>query len=302
MTRHQSTKGQGTPPNGTNLEFALPIGTSPAELIRASGDHSEAAQTGRTHDCTDELRHCRNLLQGRSHPHTGMRRRGRSRACAIEGLRRSKLYSARSRNSALLQRAYRPPFAATGLNGWFEELLRSGMSLRSQRREFVSGSALRRSGCRALQQMVGIAGNGAAKDCRGEWRLQMRVHATRGRLMSKGLLGDGEGSISVPSHRAPLASKCLGLPDGKHRDYSALLALHQMRAVISSGEYRPRETTSGPHGTWASAQPSRITLKTSGKFRPQPDRENAFAGASGGGDGPDIQPSFVDAARFARNS
>ena len=45
---------------------------------------------------------------------------------------------------------------------------------------------------------------------------------------------------------------------------------------------------------------SRITPENNGKIRPQPDRENAFAGASGGGDGSDIQPSFVDAAQFAR--
>jgi hypothetical protein len=34
-----------------------------------------------------------------------------------------------------------------------------------------------------------------------------------------------------------------------------------------------------------------ITLENNEKIRPQPDRENAFARASGGGDGPDIQPS-----------
>ncbi len=34
--------------------------------------------------------------------------------------------------------------------------------------------------------------------------------------------------------------------------------------------------------------PSRITLENNGKIRPQPDRENAFARASGGGDGPDV--------------
>jgi hypothetical protein len=45
---------------------------------------------------------------------------------------------------------------------------------------------------------------------------------------------------------------------------------------------------------------SRITLENNEKIRPEPDGENAFAGAGGGGDGPDIQPSFVDAARFAR--
>ena len=44
----------------------------------------------------------------------------------------------------------------------------------------------------------------------------------------------------------------------------------------------------------------RITLEYNEKIRPQPDRENAFAGSSGGGDGPVVQPSFVDAAPFAR--
>ena len=31
--------------------------------------------------------------------------------------------------------------------------------------------------------------------------------------------------------------------------------------------------------------PSRITLENNGKIRPEPDRENAFAGASGGDEG-----------------
>ena len=38
--------------------------------------------------------------------------------------------------------------------------------------------------------------------------------------------------------------------------------------------------------------PTRITLENNGKIRPQPDRENAFAGASGGGDGPGDEPSL----------
>ena len=38
--------------------------------------------------------------------------------------------------------------------------------------------------------------------------------------------------------------------------------------------------------------PSRITLENNGKIRPRPDPENLFAGASGGGDGSDIQPSL----------
>jgi hypothetical protein len=37
--------------------------------------------------------------------------------------------------------------------------------------------------------------------------------------------------------------------------------------------------------------PSRITPEYNGKIRPPPDRENAFARASGGADGPEIQPS-----------
>ena len=46
--------------------------------------------------------------------------------------------------------------------------------------------------------------------------------------------------------------------------------------------------------------PCHITLENNGKIRPQPDRENAFARASGGGDGPDIQPSLVDAALICK--
>jgi hypothetical protein len=47
--------------------------------------------------------------------------------------------------------------------------------------------------------------------------------------------------------------------------------------------------------------PSRITLENNEKIRPQPDRENAFEGASGGADATGIEHSFVDGARFARN-
>jgi len=36
---------------------------------------------------------------------------------------------------------------------------------------------------------------------------------------------------------------------------------------------------------------SRITLENHGKIRPQPDRENAFAGASGGADATGIERS-----------
>jgi hypothetical protein len=39
--------------------------------------------------------------------------------------------------------------------------------------------------------------------------------------------------------------------------------------------------------------PSRITLEYNEKIWPQPDRENAFAGASGGGDGTGVERSLV---------
>ena len=37
--------------------------------------------------------------------------------------------------------------------------------------------------------------------------------------------------------------------------------------------------------------PARLTLESNEKTRPEPDWENAFAGASGGGDGTEIQRS-----------
>ena len=45
---------------------------------------------------------------------------------------------------------------------------------------------------------------------------------------------------------------------------------------------------------------SRISLENNGKIRSQPARENHFVKASGGGSGTDVEPSFVDAAQFAR--
>jgi hypothetical protein len=38
--------------------------------------------------------------------------------------------------------------------------------------------------------------------------------------------------------------------------------------------------------------PTRITLENNEKIRPQPDRENAFAGASGGGNATAGEPSL----------
>ena len=55
-----------------------------------------------------------------------------------------------------------------------------------------------------------------------------------------------------------------------------------------------------PMGRGSVNSPTRITPENNGKIRPQPDWENAFARASGGGDGPDIQPSLVDAALICK--
>ena len=37
--------------------------------------------------------------------------------------------------------------------------------------------------------------------------------------------------------------------------------------------------------------PTRITLEYNGKIRPQPDRENGFSRACGGGNATDVEPS-----------
>ena len=47
----------------------------------------------------------------------------------------------------------------------------------------------------------------------------------------------------------------------------------------------PERPPSGLLALAAVLSPTRITLENSGKIRPQPDRENAFAGASGGEEG-----------------
>ena len=52
-----------------------------------------------------------------------------------------------------------------------------------------------------------------------------------------------------------------------------LRAIHQIRAVIRSGEYRPRETASGPRGGRASAQPH--------PHNPRKQRKNPASAGSG---------------------
>ncbi len=65
----------------------------------------------------------------------------------------------------------------------------------------------------------------------------------------------GERSISVPSLRTPLPSKCSASPLDKVNDFKAIQEIHQIGAVMRSGEYRPWETASGPPGPGGSAQP-----------------------------------------------
>lgn len=64
-----------------------------------------------------------------------------------------------------------------------------------------------------------------------------------------------------------------------------LQATHQARAVMRSGEYRPERPLPGQSAQRPVLSPSRITRKYNEKIRPPPDRENAFAGASGGDEG-----------------
>jgi hypothetical protein len=62
--------------------------------------------------------------------------------------------------------------------------------------------------------------------------------------------------------------------------------------VKRSGEYRPGENASGPSDAVAGEQPLSHNLRKQRQIRPQPDRENAFARASGGGDGTGGEPSL----------
>ncbi|MCC6007002.1 MAG: hypothetical protein JJU40_04945, partial [Rhodobacteraceae bacterium] len=70
-----------------------------------------------------------------------------------------------------------------------------------------------------------------------------------------------------------------------------LQTIHQIGAVMRSREIGPERPLPGFLELAPVFSPSRITLENNGKIRPQPDRQNAFAGASGGGDGTGIQPS-----------
>ena len=71
-----------------------------------------------------------------------------------------------------------------------------------------------------------------------------------------------------------------------------LQALHQIGAVMRSGDSGAERTLWALFAPGPVNSPSRITLEYNGKIRPQPDRENSFSRASGGGDGSDVEPSL----------
>ena len=54
----------------------------------------------------------------------------------------------------------------------------------------------------------------------------------------------------------------------------------------------PERTRSGLMGNVPVNSPSRITPENNGKIRPRPARENAFTGASGGGNTTAVEPSL----------
>jgi hypothetical protein len=66
---------------------------------------------------------------------------------------------------------------------------------------------------------------------------------------------NGERSISVPSYRTPLASKCSGRRLEDRNDFMRLQVPHQIGAVIRFREHWPLETASDTACSSASAQP-----------------------------------------------
>jgi hypothetical protein len=68
--------------------------------------------------------------------------------------------------------------------------------------------------------------------------------------------------------------------------YQHLIELFTITAQSSGPEsIGPERRFLGLSSRGPVLSPSRITLENNGKIRPQPDRENAFAGASGGDEG-----------------
>jgi hypothetical protein len=72
--------------------------------------------------------------------------------------------------------------------------------------------------------------------------------------------------------------------------YEKFTKMVQSRGRENIGPERPLPARLAPVPVLS---PSRITLEKNEKIRPQPDRENAFAGAGGGGDGTNVELSLV---------
>ena len=87
----------------------------------------------------------------------------------------------------------------------------------------------------------------------------------------------------------------------EHRQFSYIQANRQTGSVTGSegfGPTRPLQTHPAPPKL---PHPARITLKTTEKHRPQPDRENAFARASGGGGGSGVERSLPPKSLLCRH-
>ena len=101
----------------------------------------------------------------------------------------------------------------------------------------------------------------------------------------------GSDFSSIWSNRTRIEVNLLNLKNNVR--IKVLRAIHQIGTVFRSGEQRPGENDFGGFAAKAVLSPTRITLENEGKIRPQPDREKLSSGASGGGDGPERQPSPV---------
>ncbi len=116
-----------------------------------------------------------------------------------------------------------------------------------------------------------MAVSGRAQDCS---EAELTVQAA--------LVRNGERSISVPSHRSPLASKCSALAQEKLPHARWLQEIHQIGSVIRSREFWPERTLSDIFAPGLVNSQPRITHENNEKIRSRLGSENEFAGASGG--------------------
>ena len=118
---------------------------------------------------------------------------------------------------------------------------------------------------------------------------EQRIHPlsatqTLGRAVANGR--NGERSISAPSPQGPPRHRSSQVSCRKNVGISEGYRLFTRSAQSSVPEnIDPERMLTKPLAPALVLSPSRITLENNGKIRPQPDRENAFVGASGGGGG-----------------